>query len=105
MNLIQEDIHYEVERMTYWVRVHATFEGDRQSLILVCASKNYISDYFKLTNSIKEIDKKNWMKKVLSDLEKEGEILLNNDVNYRVYAFTEEGLKNGLEFLKNEITP
>jgi len=105
MNLIQEDIHYEAKRMTYWVRVHVTFESSRQSVVLVCASKNYISDYFHLTAPIQEVDKKAWMKKVLADLEKEGEILLENDVNYKVYSLTNEGYKNGLEFLQNEVTP
>ncbi len=104
MNLIQENIHYEVLKMVYWVRVHLTLE-DRQSVVLVCASKNYISDLFKLTSPIQEADQKAWMTEVLKDLKAEGEVLLNNDVNYRVYSFTNEGRINGLEFLKNEITP
>src|SRR3989338_10054055 len=104
MNLIQEDIQYEFLRMTYWVRVHLKFEN-RQSVVLVCASKNYISDYFHLTAPIQEADKKAWMKKVLADLEKEGENLLENDVNYKVYSLTNEGHINGLEFLQKEVTP
>ena len=104
MDLIQEDIQYEFLRMTYWVRVHLKSEN-RQSVVLVCASKNYISDYFHLTAPIQEIDKKAWMKKILKDLEQKGESLLEKDVNYKVYAMTDEGYKNGLEFLQNEVTP
>jgi len=104
MNLIQEDIQYEFLRMTYWVRVHLKFEN-RQSVVLVCASKNYISDYFHLTAPIQEADKKTWMKKVLADLKQEGEILLEKDVNYKVYSLTDEGYINGLEFLQKEVTP
>ena len=100
MNLIQEDVYYEAKRMTYWVRVHVTFESNRQSVVLVCASKNYI-----LTAPIQEVDIKAWMKEVLKDLEREGEILLENNVNYKVYSLTDEGYKNGFEFLKNEVTP
>jgi len=91
--------------MTYWVRVHVTFESNRQSVVLVCASKNYISDHFHLTAPIQEVDIKAWMKEVLKDLEREGEILLENNVNYKVYSLTDEGYKNGFEFLKNEVTP
>ena len=105
MNLIQEDVYYEAKRMTYWVRVHVTFESNRQSVVLVCASKNYISDHFHLTAPIQEVDIKAWMKEVLKDLEREGEILLENNVNYKVYSLTDEGYKNGCEFLKNEVTP
>ena len=104
MDLIQEDIQYEFLRMTYWVRVHLKSEN-RQSVVLVCASKNYISDYFHLTAPIQEADKKAWMKKVLVDLKQEGEVLLEKDVNYKVYSLTNEGHINGLEFLQKEVTP
>ena len=45
------------------------------------------------------------MKKVLADLKQEGEILLEKDVNYKVYSLTDEGYINGLEFLQKEVTP
>lgn len=104
MEFIQEDVHYEAIRMTYWVRIHVKSEN-KQSVVLVCASQNYISDLFKLNNPIEETDKKAWIQKVLADLKEEGEALLNHDVNYKVYAYSDEGHKNGLEFLMNEVTP
>ena len=104
MDLIQEDIHYEWRRMTYWVRIHIKYEN-AQSVVLVCASQNYISDYFKLTAPVKETDTKAWLEDVLRDLKEEGDSLLQQKVNYKVYAYSPEGKKNGLEFLQNEVTP
>lgn len=104
MVLEPEKIHYDFDRKTYWTRIYAKSNG-RESVILVCASRNFLQDYFKLRESISDEKLKEWFVEVLKKWEVKGEKIFEQKVHYDVYSMTAEGLKNGIEFLKNEIVP
>lgn len=100
-----ENIYYEFNRKTYWTRIYVRSEGGKESTVLVCASRNFLSDHFKLHGEIEESHKKEWLMEVIRDLEKVGEKLLETPVYLKVYATTSEGIANGMDFLKKEVTP
>ena len=105
MTFTSEDIHYEFNRGTYWTRIYVKSEDGRESIVLVCASRNFLSDHFKLHGKIEEFHKQEWLTEVIRDLEKIGDKLLETPIYLKVYATTSEGITNGMDFLKKEVTP
>jgi len=103
MTFTPEDIYYEPKKRTYWTRIYIKSEDGRESIVLVSASRMFLSDYFKLRGEVEESHRKEWLVEVIRDLKEMGEELLESSVSFKVYASTSEGQANGMDFLKNEV--
>lgn len=106
MNINTETIREEFNRDTYWTRIHCgSDEGDKQTIVLVCASQEYLSDKFKLRTPIEKSHLEEWLSDVVKKCENEGVGIFQKPVHYYVYANSQDGHTNGLNFLQNEVTP
>ncbi len=105
MNIKPEKIKEEFTKDTYWTRIHFESEDKSQkSTLLVCASREYLWDLFGARKP-EEVKIDQWLQGVIKKWESMADIIFNNKVHYDVYANTPEGSKNGLKFLKEEVTP
>lgn len=103
MKIEKQELREDFSRDTYWTRIYFSSDDEkRRSVILVCASEEYLEDLFKV-NKLTKIQLEEWLKKVIEKWEGLGENVLNKKVHYDVYANTPDGEQNGLVFLINEI--
>ena len=97
-----EPVKEEFSRDTYWTRVHLQADHDRDTSVLVCASLEFLWNQYGKREFTQEFLAQ-WAATVADQWKARGETLLDKPVHYAVYAVTEEGEMNGLEFLKKEI--
>lgn len=99
-----EKINEEFNRDTYWSRIHIKEkDSSKKATILVCASWEYLSDFYGVVN-ITDEQVSEWYNKVVDYWAKKGDNVFKKAIYYDVYANTEEGKINGFNFLK-EIRP
>ena len=81
-------------------------DGSHRTVAIIGAGRAYINDFFKIPSDkqLEEKHKKQWLERAFADLRKEFSTFEKGKVYRKVYAFSPEGKKNGLEFLK-EVTP
>jgi len=105
MKIIKEKIREDFKRDIYWTRIHFESEDKKnKSTLIVCASWEYILDINRI-NDVRDFHLNNWLKDVIKKWESLGGDIFNRPIYYDVYANTDEGRENGLEFLKKEIKP
>jgi hypothetical protein len=105
MKIITEKIKEDLARDSYWLRIYfSSDDGSQKTTLLVCASRQYLWDFFGAFKP-EEVDMKAWLDGVVKKWESLGEIIFNNKIQYDVYVNTLEGKKNALKFLKEEIIP
>jgi len=91
-------VREDFARDTYWFKMRYIDEN-RKAVILVCASWEYLSDYYKVTSlKVKHLD--DWRMRTILIWQKKNNTIFGKKIHYDVYANTEEGKRNGLEFLK-----
>jgi len=96
-------LHEEFSRDNYWARIH--FESNdksKKTVVLICASSEYLWDLFR-AKKVSEVKLDEWHKQIIKKWENRGENIFNKPVQYDVYANTDEGKINGLDFLKKDI--
>ncbi len=94
------NIHEEFSRDTYWARIR--FESDdssKQSTVITCASHEYLWDKLGVRDLSKE-DLEKWLNAVVEKWKAKEDSIFKEMVYFDVYANTEEGIENGLIFLK-----
>ncbi len=100
----KETIQKEFSRDMYWTRVYFESEiSSKKNTLLLCVSHEYLWDKLgirDLTNQNVE----NWVDGVIEDWIAQGESIFDQTTHLKVYATSEEGEKNGLEFLRTEVT-
>lgn len=96
---LHPEYHYNVSRLIHWWRI---YYGDpaKPNVLLVCASKSYLDCLLKCDSLETDLDE--WVEKAVEEWEQENTI--SETVHYLVFANTDEGVKNGIFFLKNEIS-
>lgn len=102
MEIIKGPIKEDFSRDLFWTKV--IFRNDsrtRQTQILVCASQEYLDDLHKLSDpqklSQEHLDR--WLQVVIEKWLKLEADIFEKDVHYDVYANTEKGEANGIDFL------
>lgn len=104
MKLTPEEAHYEPKRFLYWTRIIAEFDEDTTSTtVMVCASRQYISDKYKLSVPITDEHIETWLNDVIKELETESEEFKGQEEYRKAYSFTAEGQQNGMEFLQGVV--
>ena len=105
MHLQPENLHYEPTRRFYWTRVHITFEDKSETVVLVGAGKNYLSDHFKIPSDkqLQEPHLKQWLDEAPADMITIPDA--SQKVYYKVYAQSQEGIIDGMKFLTEEVVP
>jgi len=96
MEIKKGPLHKEFHNGTYWARVYFKLK-DRESKLLICGSEEYFND-----NDIKpEV----WYQNVVEKWKAFGDKIFKKEVHYDVYAISDKGKINGLDFLQNKIKP
>ncbi|KKT87337.1 MAG: hypothetical protein A2119_01815 [Candidatus Colwellbacteria bacterium GWA2_46_10] len=103
MEFIPEQVHYEFKRGMYWTRISVKLDSG-EGIILMCASKQYITDRYNVSGTIDERHVQRWLADALEEIKKEGKMIRVGGVYKKTYSFTPEGHANAEEFLRG-ITP
>lgn len=100
------ELHEDFSRDTYWARVFLeSDDGRKRTTLLTCASHEYLWDLFKSNKFTMDDVRDVWLKKVIDRCISAGDSTFNTKVLRYVYAMTDEGRENGMEFLEREISP
>ncbi len=102
MKVEVEDVKEEFARDTYWTRIRLSADDRRNTSVLVCASLEYLWN-LKGTRHFNAEQLNQWMRKVGSEWQAKGDAVFSTPVHYDVYAMTNEGKVNGLEFLQTKV--
>jgi len=102
METIKGKIIEDLDRDLYWTRV--VFLNDKEDIktqVLACASLEYLEDLYRIGNNIKltEANLAEWLDGIIKKWSSLNKDLFNQDIHYDVYANTQEGEANGLDFL------
>lgn len=104
MKLIHTEIHSDLHRQTYWGSIHfENDDGSQKTKVLFSASYEFIWD-FSNALTVEGVKLDEWNKELIQKWREMGDNIYEKLIHYDVYANTEEGMQNGLEFLKNEAT-
>jgi len=106
MKITKGKIIGDFYRDLYWTRVVFLSEDEsKKTQVLVCASDEYIRALYRLLGNqrLEQIHLDKWLDAVIAKWSKLGEKLFEKDVHYDVYANTESGEANGIDFLLKEI--
>ncbi len=98
-----EDAKEEFARDTYWARIHLSVEDKRSTSILVCVSLEYLWN-LKGTKDFDVAQVNEWMREVANAWQSKGDTVFSTPVHYDVYALTDEGKVNGLDFLQTKVS-
>ena len=104
MEIIKSSIKHDLKRDNYWTKVTLKSFDDKQTLLFACASYEYLFETFK-KREFGEKTKNKWVDNVVSELKSKGAAIFKAPVHFDVKAITDDGVKNGENFLKNEIVP
>jgi hypothetical protein len=104
MEIIKDNIHHSASRDSYWSRVHLKSSSNKETLLFVCASHEYLGNFLK-TRELNDNTLRVWLEEVVTEWQLKGESIFKKPVHLEVKAITEYGYKNGLEFLEKEIIP
>lgn len=106
MHIQPENLHYEGPRRFYWTRVHVTLEDGSETVVLVGAGANYISDHFRIPGNqeLQQTHMDDWLQEALVDIAA-STLDGAQPVHYKIYAQSPEGQANGFKFLSEEVIP
>lgn len=105
MKIVKESVKDEFRRDTYWSRIHFESDnGESKATVLLCASHQYLWDLYH-AKKLEEVKILEWYESVVKKWVAAGDVVFTKPVHYDVYANTQEGVDNGLNFLRNEVTP
>lgn len=99
MKILKGTIQEDFSRDIYWVKIIILSDADdRKSKILACLTQEYLDD---LTNNNTEVATalNVWLGEVIKKWQKIGDQIFDQDVHYDVYASSQNGEANGLDFL------
>jgi hypothetical protein len=100
MKTIKGKIKEDSDRDVYWTRIiFESEDGNRKTKVLAIASWEYFLDSNRISE-VKDVHREQWMESVMNKWESLGDSIFDKKVHYDVYANTDEGRLNGLEFLK-----
>jgi len=102
MKIIKGKIIEDVDRDLYWTRIVFLSEDEsKKTQIFACASLEYLEDLYQIGNEtgLAEHHLKTWLNNVIEKWSSLGINLFDQDIHYAVYANTDEGEANGLDFL------
>ncbi len=105
MKINTEKLKDNFNRDNYWTKIYFSSDDDKENTtVLVCASYEYLWTTFN-SREFDDLKLSSWLDRVKVRWEKEGSSIFKNTIHYDVYATTNEGKINGLEFLEKEIVP
>jgi hypothetical protein len=102
MKIIKGTIKEDFNRDLYWTRVVFLSDDEKKrTQVLVCASEEYFRDLYRLSGNQKldQAHFDSWLDSVITKWSKFGERLLERDIHYDVYATTQDGEANGIDYL------
>lgn len=99
MNVINTKITEVPERELYWTRIIFT-ERDRKSVVYTSCSKEYLEANYK--EKTKE-SLSNWQETVIKKWKALGKVIFDQGIHFDIYAQTNEGEANGLDFLLKKV--
>ena len=102
MKIIKGKIAEDFSRDLFWTRIRfISDDSSKKTLLFTCASQEYLDDLFELSGGQRLESKhfEEWITIVEEKWTKLGEDLFNQDLHYDVYANTQEGEANGIDFL------
>lgn len=102
MKIIKGAVKEDFNRDLYWTRIVFLSDDEiKKTQVFVCASVEYLEDLYRLLGGQKpeqtHFDK--WVDAVIAKWSGLEEKLFEKDVHYDVYANTEEGEANGIDYL------
>ena len=93
--------------MFRWTRVQILSDDERQAVAPVGAGRNFLNDHFRIPSgsSLEQAHLNQWLERAIAELKTEITEIESGAVYYKVYANTAEGEANGLNFLREEVSP
>jgi len=102
MKVAKGTIKRDSNRDSYWTRVKLTSSENKNTLLLVCASHEYLGSVLN-TNKFNDTRLNGWVDNVIKEWELKGNAIFRKPVHFEVKTVTEDGYKKGVEFLKQQI--
>lgn len=106
MRIVSSAVYYVPDRDMYWMRIcfQNIAQPMKKSTVLACASHEYLWD---ISNAfdISEVRLDQWSNNVLKKWKEVGESIFREVVHYDVYAISQDGVNNGLKYLKENVVP
>lgn len=104
---LEDTVRHDSGKDYYWARISVLDGEGNQGKALVGASANYICDHLGLYSGsdIKEEHLTEWISQVIAKLRRDMPEVKAGHIYYQVDSFTEDGVANGLEFLREEVAP
>jgi hypothetical protein len=98
-------LKYDFRRDTYWAKVDlkSPKDSDKKTSIYVCASYEYLWETLK-TKELEGTKLKTWFEKIIDEWKEKGEVIFKKQEHFDIRSVTIDGYKNGLTFLKTEIS-
>ena len=106
MKIKRDKLHEEFDRDLYWtIIIFFSDDESQKTRIFICSSQEYLDDYYKIAadKNLSQQNIEDWLNKVIEKWSTLGEEIFNQDSHYDVYANTEEGEANGLDFLLKRV--
>lgn len=99
MKIVKGKVNNEFSRDLYWGKLIFSSE-DKVSTVFYCVSSEYYWNQFYTRDYNQEMFNK-WLDKVVAKWEKLDEKIFEKNAYFDIYAVSEVGKVNALEFLKN----
>lgn len=103
MEVIKEKLHKNFSRDNYWTRIFLkSKEKDKKTTVYICASHEYLGEKLK-TSNLTDTAISGWVDTVAEEWQSKGMSVFRKPMHFTVCAMTDDGYKNGLNFLKTEV--
>ncbi len=100
MKVIKGKINEDFDRDVYWTRIiFESDDGNCRTKVLASVSWEYLLDSNHVAE-VTDVHRTHWIESVMNTWKSKGDSIFAKKIHYDVYANTDEGKKNGLEFLK-----
>lgn len=104
MHVTKGSLNRVISRDSYWTPIRLKSSTNKETLLVVCASHEYLGTLLK-TNDLNAKVMGTWVDSVVKEWESKGDSIFKQTIHLDVKAVTEDGYKNGLSFLKQEVVP
>lgn len=106
MKTLRGSVKEDFDRDLYWTKiVFLSDDETKKTSVFVCASQEYLDDFYRIAGTLRPEQKHldDLVKRVVAKWSTLGEDVFKQDVHYDVYANTQEGEANGLDFLLGKV--
>lgn len=102
MKVEPEKLKLDNDRDIYWARIYFTDDSQKRSVVLLCASCEYLWDHFN-SSKIDEERLQSWFQEKIEKWKVLNDKIFDKPIYYDIYATSDEGRYNAFKFLEEKI--